>query len=51
MTSLKCHRCTRYWTVTTNWPDTFEVIQRFCPDCIPAVLPRMGTAAMPRRTA
>lgn len=51
VTALKCQRCQRYWTVSTQFPDTFHVIGRFCPDCIPVVLPELGQMPIPRRTA
>jgi hypothetical protein len=42
VTSLKCQRCGLYWSISTLWPDTFQVISKFCPDCIPYSIPRMG---------
>lgn len=50
MTSLKCHRCGHFWTIGTLFPDSFMAINRFCPDCIPFSLPRMGVTPLVRRS-
>ena len=39
MTSLRCQRCGRYWSMTTNWPDSHPVTSRWCPICIPHIMP------------
>lgn len=51
MTAMKCHRCGKFWTFTGN-PDLFAVIAKFCPMCVPVMLPQMGVTPIPqRRTA
>lgn len=49
MNSSPCHRCGRWWS--HNAGPGFSVITRFCPNCIPLMLPLMGVVAMPRRSA
>jgi hypothetical protein len=51
MTSVKCKRCAKWWTIATLYPDTFHAIARFCPDCIPYCLPLMGVIPLQRRPA
>lgn len=50
MTSLQCHRCSKFWTIATLYPDIFSAINKFCPDCIPFSLPRMGVTPLVRRS-
>ncbi|QFG09078.1 hypothetical protein I5J49_gp50 [Mycobacterium phage ThulaThula] len=48
MNGVKCQRCGNYWSFSGN-PNLFQVIDKFCPICIPAVLPRLGVVAPMRK--
>lgn len=43
MTATKCRRCGHYWTFAGN-PELFSAISKWCPLCVPKVLPVMGQA-------
>lgn len=42
MTTTPCIRCGHYWTFNSGNPQDFELITRYCPDCIAAHLPTLG---------
>lgn len=41
MTMARCARCHHQW-LFDHKPDRLEATSKWCPDCIPLVLPAMG---------
>lgn len=45
MTSCRCFKCGDWWSMQTLHPEKFQIVSRWCPNCVPATFPRMGGQA------
>ena len=43
MNAAQCRRCGCFWAFAAN-PDLFHAITKWCPTCLPKLLPTMGNA-------